>query len=472
MVCRRTRLTWAVYVVFAAWSATLAGAAESYDLRPALQSDSLCHVDIMLQVGGEATLAADGKKTSLPMSVVANLNYDEKLLAVASSATSPRRSLRYYDEANVAIKIDRGGQKPLLRESRRLISAQADAGSVTLFSPSGPLMRDELDILELPASSLIVNNLLPREPVAVGGSWSHDDKMMASLLGLDAASAVRVTSRLVDVVGGTAKIVLEGSLKGAIVGVGTEIELKAKYDFDLKTKHIHWFALLVKEHRAIGHVGPGLDVVAKLIMKVTPITESVHLSPEICKSVAESTDGLTALEFESTAGNFRFDYDRRWYITSEERNVAILRFVDRGELVAQCNISPLADVQKQLTLANFQQEIQRSLADHFGQFLEATEDTGEAGYNVYRVVAAGKVAELPIQWIYYLLTSPEGQRVTLAFTMESNLAERFAAADRELVGSLRFTKPPVAGVPKPVTVRVNGAAGGARTPLSAAGGQP
>jgi hypothetical protein len=276
---------------------------------------------------------------------------------------------------------------------------------------------------------------------------------MRALLGLDAASAVHVTSRLAEIVDGKARIVLEGSLKGAAIGVGTEIDVKAKYDFDLKTKRINWFALLVKEHRSIGHVGPGLDVVAKLIMKVTPIDQSVHLSPEISKSLASSTDKLTTLEFEAPSSEFRFDYDRRWYITSEERNVAILRFVDRGELVAQCNISPLLAVQKQLTLADYQREIQQSLDKHFGQFIEASEDTNEAGYTVYRVVAVGKVSELPIQWIYYLLASPDGKRVSLAFTMESDLTERFAATDRELVGSLRFTKPQVTAAKQPTPVR-------------------
>jgi hypothetical protein len=167
------------------------------------------------------------------------------------------------------------------------------------------------------------------------------------------------------------------------------------------------------------------------------------LAPEITDQLPKSVEGLTLLEFASPTGTFRFDYDRRWYVTSEEKDVAILRLVDRGELVAQCNISPLANVSKQITLNEFQDEIRQSLGKNFGEFLAATEDTSEAGYNVYRVVANGRVSDLPIQWVYYLLTSPEGTRASLSFTMESTLAERFAAADRELVGSLRFTTPQV-----------------------------
>ena len=166
------------------------------------------------------------------------------------------------------------------------------------------------------------------------------------------------------------------------------------------------------------------------------------------KSLAESTAGLTNLEFDSAPGSFHFEYDRRWFVTSEEKNIAILRLVDRGELVAQCNISPIADVQKQLTLAAYQQEIQETLGDRFGQFLEATEEPNDLGYNVFRAVATGKVSDLEILWVYYLITSPDGQRVSLAFTLENRLAERFAAADRELVGTVRFAKPPLAAKPK------------------------
>ncbi len=139
MVCPRPLALLSALTVFAVWPVVLAAGAESYDLRPKLPDGSLTQVDVVLQLGGEVKLAASGKQTALPMSVVANIHYDERLLTDAAPAEPLRRSLRYYDKANVVIKIDKGGQKPALRESRRLISSQAGRGSVTLFSPSGPL---------------------------------------------------------------------------------------------------------------------------------------------------------------------------------------------------------------------------------------------------------------------------------------------------------------------------------------------
>ena len=99
------------------WLAPLGGGRRH--LRPETGAGRQCasRVDIVLQVGGDAILASQGKKTSLPMSVVANVAYDEKLIEVAPAGARPFGSLRYYDQANVAIKIDRGGQKPTLREA-------------------------------------------------------------------------------------------------------------------------------------------------------------------------------------------------------------------------------------------------------------------------------------------------------------------------------------------------------------------
>ena len=73
-----------------------------------------------------------------------------------------------------------------------------------------------------------------------------------------------------------------------------------------------------------------------------------------------------------------------------------------------------------------------------GQFLQASESTNAQGQHVLRVIATGMVAELPIQWNYYLVTSPDGHRVAFAFTLEQNLVERFAEADQSLVDSVEF----------------------------------
>jgi hypothetical protein len=60
------------------------------------------------------------------------------------------------------------------------------------------------------------------------------------------------------------------------------------------------------------------------------------------------------------------------------------------------------------------------------------------------VIANGEASKLPMHWIYYLITSAAGQRVALAFTVESELVERFGTADHVLATNLRFNPPAAA----------------------------
>jgi hypothetical protein len=251
-----------------------------------------------------------------------------------------------------------------------------------------------------------------------------------------------------------ADIAAAGNVSGAIGGISTEIELKIKFKFDVAAGRITNFAMLIKEKRPVGHLGPGLDTVAKVLVKLTPISASQTLTPEVLRSIPRQASApLLALDYTPKNGLFRFDYDRRWFVTSDDVKLAVLRMLDRGELVGQCNISALPAVKKPVTLAEFQQDIERALSKNFGQFTGATHTTTDAGYVLYRVVASGKVSELPIEWVYYLVQDRQGHRVTLAFTYQESLRERFAAADRSVIDALQLTEPAAPTAAKPAQTR-------------------
>ncbi len=141
-------------------------------------------------------------------------------------------------------------------------------------------------------------------------------------------------------------------------------------------------------------------------------------------------------------------YDRRWHITRDDADVTVLRLLDRGELVAQCNISPLPKLAdgKRISLEEFQHDVQKTLGKHFEVLEIAAESKNTAGLNVLKVVASGTVSELPIEWRYYLLTDSTGLRVALSFTLEKKFAERFADSDATLIESLTFLEPTIASL--------------------------
>jgi hypothetical protein len=212
-------------------------------------------------------------------------------------------------------------------------------------------------------------------------------------------------------------------------------------------------------------------------MRISPLAESPHLSKvALAKLPAIPTPELTKLVYASQRGKFRFVYDRRWDLTSDDPTLAVMRMVDRGELIAQCNVSPLPPVSagKQTSLSEFQADVQKSLGKNFGQFLNASEKPGHDNVRILRVVASGEVSQLTIQWIYYLVANEQGHQVSLAFTLEGNLTERFADADRKLVSSLRFAAPPETAPPTSETAAARSVKkkGADRTAAKAAKGNP
>jgi hypothetical protein len=422
-------------------------AADTHLLASQVKSGDLTRVTAQLEVGGDLKIVAEGKVRPLPMSVAAQLTYDE-LLFTSEGNGERLSSLRYYERADATIKIQQGGAKPALRDTHRLIGADWGSAGITLFSPQGPLKRDELDLLMLPANSLLLDALLPTDPVAVGAQWKHAEPLLAVLLDLDAVSSSDVQSTLKGVQPGrTATVELAGKLEGAIHGVSTKIELKGRYTYDFQRQRITNLTLLVKEDRSIGHVATGLDATSKLTLTIAPLAQSKHLSLETLEQVEFVADpARNPLLHESITGGYRMYLDRRWHAVLDEAKLSTLRLVDRGDLIAQCNIAPLekASPGEHVTLQKFQADIREALKDNFGQFLRASEGKDRHGRTFYSVIANGKVSELAIEWRYFLVADREGRQVALAFTLEEDLVERFADTDRQLVGSLEFFDPPVA----------------------------
>jgi YD repeat-containing protein len=145
-------------------------------------------------------------------------------------------------------------------------------------------------------------------------------------------------------------------------------------------------------------------------------------------------------------------------VTRDEVDLSVLRFLDRGELIAQCNISPLDQLpaDRRFTLEEFQGEVERALGKNFGRIDSAVERKTAHGLRLMKVVAEGTVSELPIQWRYYLAIDPEGHRVALTYTLESKLIERFADADMMMIESLEFASPSADAAPKPGRDVANG----------------
>ncbi len=326
--------------------------AAQVELKPLISAGDLQQVKLLFELDGNITLKAESAgPVTTPVKVKAQLSYVERTLeaAIPQKTTWSPSAVRYYETAQASITFREGVVQPTLRSDRRIVAVSAASShDVALFSPLGPLNRDELDLIDVPANSLLIDGLLPWRAVSVGESWKASSDLLPALLGLDAVSNQTVMCKLDRVERNMAVIHATGSVSGASGGVSSEMAIAAKFTFDLTRKRTTWFAMSIKERRSVGHAQPGIEATARIQMTLTPRSTVPTLHRDILADLNLKADAASRLlEFRSPSGGFELLLDRNWHVMIERQDVSILRLVDRGDLLAQCNISACRRLMKE-----------------------------------------------------------------------------------------------------------------------------
>lgn len=399
-------------------------------------------VAVLLEVGGETKFLVKGKLQQEKLGIVCNLEYIEKTLNVPINDNGKLRAIRKYHKATAAVKVGKDHFEPTLEPEHRTIVVEASEQEALLFSPGGSLSRNELDAIDIHFNTLLLDRLLPAGPVVVGHSWTPDKKMLAIMLGLDEVDESTVEVKLTEVTKIVARFELNGRVEGRVHGASTDIELKGRYRFDLRTKRVDWVGMLIKENRKTSEIADGLDVVSRLQITVKPAKETSELSDaSVAKIGLDSAAGATLLAYEFPGGDCRCKYDRRWFV---ENASGVLRLMDRGTFAGQCNLAilPNREPDRLVSLEDFQDDVRKALGDNFGEFVAARQSVNGNGIRVLRVEAEGAVLgetdKMPIRWIYYHLADRNGRQAAVTFTIEQERMDRFADADETIVGSLEF----------------------------------
>lgn len=122
----------------------------------------------------------------------------------------------------------------------------------------------------------------------------------------------------------------------------------------------------------------------------------------------------------------------------------MLKRVERGQTVAQCNLAagPNAGKGRHQDLGQFRDDVRKGLGSRFVQFLGAGEVAGDpAGGFRYKVGVQGRQGDLGVVWYYYLIAAPGGDQLLATFTLAEPHAKAFGDRDEALIGSLRWRGP-------------------------------
>ena len=425
----------------AAQSATpLQPAPGKYLLKSGRQKGSADLVETLLEVTGEAKqVNSELNVVREKMEVVAGFRYEERV-----DQFSPQGqlvSVRQYNLAKSKMKVGDNVRMPELSSELQTIVCILDKDKVSLFSPHGSLRGEQLLLIEdIPGNTLTLDRLLPNREVALGETWKITESVLRSFLSVDAVISSNVEAVLTAVADDMAMVEVVGDVSGIYLGAATELSVRAKYQFDLSTQRINWLGAMIEENRSIGHVGPGVELVAKLQVKISPMDKPQALTDAAMTMISTRPNPtVLQLKYDGGKGPWRFSHGRSWYVYQDEPQSTVLRKLVDGELVAQCNLADMGtvDLKTMATLDKFQEDLIAGLGQNFGKVVAAGEYEDSRGCKVYKVLLDGKVDDLSLRWIYHLITDKEGRQSIVVFVVEAAMLDQFANTDETLLETFR-----------------------------------
>ena len=424
-------------------TATLGFAGESYELNEPPSDNRPFRVKTNLKVDGKImTAQKEGKALSLELKGSGKHTYLERRLPSRGRDALSFRSVREYQSAGSEIKVREQQSSSRLRETRRRLIAQGERRGIEIFSLDGPLSFNETELLGLPGDSLAMLGLLPSTEVEVGEEWDPDTWVLQMLVGVEAVLKSELTCKLDSVENQLAKITLSGELEGAHLGTSVEITIRGIFEYSLAEKHITRWVLSQKDKRSIGAVSPGLDVKAEVTGIRTLLKSPEPLTDVIIERIPLDPEESYKKLMYQTPWKATILHDRNWWVYKQTENVAVVRLMEKGSLIAQFNLSGINAVEAgtHTSLAQFEADIKKALGERVEQLEKAERIPTDDGRFLFRVRVTGKTKDLEMTWLYYLCAGPKGDQVAFVFSVESKLYETLKERDKELVKSISFEK--------------------------------
>jgi hypothetical protein len=408
-------------------------------------SKTLFRVRVELDVEGNVNvprnaLVSKEKASQHPLKAKSVLDWEERIIGFESDRTVAAAE-RFFYEAEGEGKSGNSSRKLELRkESQYVLVRRIDDRWLT-YSPDTYLSGAELELLELPASSLAMDGMLPQVPVAPGDTYKPEKAILAKLLSLASVEDSDVVGEVDSIDDVAAKLHFKGKVQGSVAGVPTTIDLVGKMVFDRQTMSTSWLALAVREQREIGKSEPGFEVAATIKMIRKPLDVPARLSsiPPSTPDGAVDNERLYC-ELTSTAVGYTALMDRRWKMMSDAAGASMMRMIENDRGIGQCDLRPAGKMAAgtQLTMAALVADIKQSLGSRFGQLLESREEVNEFGLRVLKVATQGAVEGVPVQWIFMHFSDDTGRRLLATMTVGGSDLDAFAGADVQLASSLRF----------------------------------
>ncbi len=359
----------------------------------------------------------------------------------------PRKVVRHVIQADAAINGEIRPRETSLRPEVSLLVAERrrHGGPVVVVSPSGPLTRSELELVEVQGDPLALTDILPSAPVGVGRSWRVGEVAAMGISGYDQIKSNNLDATLEFFDKDRALVRLRGRIDGSLQGAEGLMTFDGLVGFDRQNGWIDRLELNRNESRRPGPIEAGVDVKSTL-----SVTRQAETHPATLNNSA-----LAGYSLEVTPRSERLIqagpdekslilHDRNWHVFWGDAKTMVLKRLEGGRVVAQCNlvVAPSAGRGRHQDPTQFRDEIRRVLGRRFVNFIGEGEVDGDpAGGFRFKVGVQGREGDLGVVWYYYLVASPAGDQLVVTYTLAARDAQAFGDQDAEMIGTLRWIQP-------------------------------
>jgi hypothetical protein len=278
------------------------------------------HISMRTDLTGTLTRPAEKDKAAPPPLEIRGdsvFEYDERILAV-DRAGQVEKTIRLCRRMDLQRTVGDKAQSNKLRpEVRRLVVLRNNSLKAP-FSPDGPLLWSEIDLMRSDTFTPVLVGLLPAGPVRFNDGWSASNAALQELTGLDRIEDGRVDCKL-EQVGPIekrrqARVGFSGSVRGISEDGLNRHQLQGYLLFDLESNHISYLylkgvhSLLDKDGKEVGR-NEGRFVLKRQLQSDVPELAETALRDLTLEPNADNT----LLLYDNPNLGVRFLYPRRWF---------------------------------------------------------------------------------------------------------------------------------------------------------------
>lgn len=405
------------------------------------------HVTYSLRISGTLKTPAKDGEAPWKMASEAKFEFDQKRYSSDKSESHGIRAARRFQTAETHLTVAEGHKTDItLPAQSRLIYLYGAELQMTQLSPDVRLTREQADLLQFPCDPLVANGLLPDRVLSdKSEKWNAAPWVVPMLTGIDAAVKQEADCRLKSLSSSEAIIEFQCQGSGAVTGSPTEVQVSGEMTFDRQSRILRKLKATLKEKRSSGTVSPGLDILAEIEWTQSEAKDASGLPESIPSSNPDRRQLLLTLV---TPWRILMLHDRSWYVFHETNDMVMLRMLNAGSLVAQCNISsaPLLSPGSFTPEDKFLEEVQKSVNERGGAITGSNVTTDRNGWRIHHVQAKGEASKKELIWDYYLCAAANGEQISLVFSHAAEDSKLFDGQADQFLSSLtnRPSRPKIA----------------------------